>query len=165
MKNKVTTAPRNRTSNQNREPRGKNRRVENAEEEVRQDLSAISSMRVTGVEISTSMVPRSHSRDIVQGGQLGADQRQRHRDHAGNDEIPAVQIFVEPHAGLHHRRARSAAIAPCLCDATSWTSLEKPATTVLRVAEPDIRGVVVRRVEDDLREEINEMRPWYFLPG
>ncbi len=134
------------------------RRVEQADGEVRQDLSnhqLDARHRRGNQHLHGAAFPLARYR---QRRELGADQRQHHRDDAGDDEVAAVQIFVEPHPGLQ-RDGFVLRNRPLPLRRHDLDVAGKAVDDLLRIAEPDIGGIVVRRVEDDLhgsRSEVGE---------
>ena len=112
-------------------------------------MPAISSMRVTGVDTSTSIVPRSHSREIV--------------SEVSCAPTSASTIATTP--GMMKSRLSRSSLNQTRYWATAggvgggcprlWARCEldvagKAADDRLGIAERDIRGVVVGRVEDRL---------------
>ncbi len=66
----------------------------------------------TGVEISCSMVPRSHSPRKGQRGEHGRDDHHYYGDQAGHDVVLRLQLGVEPDAGCGRPAARGRPAPP-----------------------------------------------------
>ena len=80
------------------------RGVDQADEEIRQDLPSHQLIRVTGVETRTSIVPRSHSREIVSEASRAPTSAITSATTRRHDVISTDQTLVLPDPVLGDRR-------------------------------------------------------------
>ena len=109
--NRVKNVPRNGTWNQNSASAMQKPGIEKSEPEIGQKLAQHHLHRRDrrgDQKLHRAAFP--FARD-GERGELCPDQGQDHRDQPGNDEILAVEIFVEPDPGLHHQGRDAAGAA------------------------------------------------------
>ena len=112
-------------------------------------MPSINSSSVTGVEISCSIVPLSHSRAMVKAVRNDPDDGHYNDDNAGYDVDHALKVLVEPRPRLYADR-RINFLLSVTPDPVDLNPLGIGLDHSLAVCDCDVRSVAVRRIDQRL---------------